>query len=218
MTARQIAKSKISDANADEIFHSITNGLEHTANLAVNSLAQNDAQAIGRHGMKLHNFCSMTVQNDAAQQFRRKFGVPRPIQCHFVFFLNFVTWMREALCEISIICEKKETFALCVQTPNVEQPREFCRQQIKNSIAHMRISPARNESGGLVQHDGKRWRDVNMFAVHLNVVALAGLRAEVSAGLTVDSDAARRNQFITMPARSDTGRGEETIKAHKRAY
>jgi hypothetical protein len=115
------------------------------------------------------------------------------------------------MCKVSIICQKKQTFSLCIQAPNVEQPREFCRQQIKNSIAHVWISAGRNESGGLVQHDGERRRDMNKFAIHLNMVALAGLRAEVSAGFTVDSDPARLDQFIAMPTRSDTGGGEETI-------
>jgi hypothetical protein len=103
---------------------------------------------------------------------------------------------------------------LCVQTPNVEQPGKFCRQQIKNSIARTGICSGRNESCGLVQHDGERWCDLNKFAIHLDVVALAGLRAEVSAGFTVDSDPASRDQLITMPPRSDTRSGEETIKAH----
>jgi hypothetical protein len=52
---------------------------------------------------------------------------------------------------------------------------------------------------------------VNKFAIHLDVVALAGLGAEVSAGFTVDSDPARRDQFIAMPTRSDTRSGEEAI-------
>ena len=211
MTARQIAKPKISDANANKIFHSITNCFEHTANLAIDPLSQDNAQADGRHGVESRNPRSLTVEKNSAQQFRRECGVPRPIQPNFVFLLNFVTWMRQALCEISIICEKKQTFGLCVQPSNVEQPREFCRQQIKNSIAHVRISPGRNESGGLVKHDGECRRDANKFAIHFDMVTLAGLRAEISAGFTVDSDAARCDQFIAMPTRSDTRSGEETV-------
>jgi len=37
------------------------------------------------------------------------------------------------------------------------------------------------------------------------------LRAEVSAGFTVDRDPARLDQFIAMPTRSDTRSGEEAI-------
>ncbi len=211
MTARQIAKPKISDANANKLFDAITNGFKHTANLAIDSLSQDNAQANGRHGMESRNLCSLTIEKNSTQQFRREFGSPRAIQCHFVFLFNFVTWMRQALCEISVICEKKQTFGLCVKAPNVEQPRELCRQQIKNSIAHVRISPGRNESGGLVQHDGERRCDLNNLAIHLDVVAPVGLRAEVGAGFAVDSDLARCDQFIAMPTRSDTSSGEEAI-------
>src|SRR4029077_6218548 len=157
MSAWQVAEPKISDANANEIFDAITDGFKHTANLAIDSLSKDNAQAHGRHGVEPRNLCSLTIEKNSAQQFRRKLGVPRAIQCHFVFLLNFVTWMRQALCQISIICEKKQTFGLCIQPPNVEQPREVCRQQIKNSIAHVWIFPGRNESGGLVQHD-REWR------------------------------------------------------------
>jgi len=38
-----------------------------------------------------------------------------------------------------------------------------------------------------VQHDRERRDDVNKFAIHLDVVAPAGLRAEVRAGFTIDS-------------------------------
>jgi hypothetical protein len=48
MTSRQIAKPKVSDANANETFHSIANSFEHTANLAIDSLSQDNAQADGR--------------------------------------------------------------------------------------------------------------------------------------------------------------------------
>jgi hypothetical protein len=43
MTTRQIAKPEVSDANANEIFHSIANSLEHTPNLAINPLSQDNA-------------------------------------------------------------------------------------------------------------------------------------------------------------------------------
>src|SRR5689334_18833185 len=90
MTARQVAKPKISDANANEIFDAITNGFKHTANLAIDSLSQNNAQADGRHRVESRDLCSLTIEKNSAQQFRRKFGVPRAVQCHFIFLFNFV--------------------------------------------------------------------------------------------------------------------------------
>ena len=67
-----------------------------------------------------------------------------------------------------------------------------------------------------MQHDGKRRRNVNEFAIDLDVVATAGLGAEISAGFTVYRDLAGCDQFIAMPARSDTRGRQEAIKAHDR--
>src|SRR4051812_28714377 len=122
--------------------------------------------------------------------------------------------MRQALCEISVVGEKKQAFGLCVEASNIEQLRKFRRQQIKNSIARVRIFPGRNESGGLVQDDGEWRRDVNKFAIYLDVVARAGLHAKIGARFTIDCHPARSDQFVTMPARANTRSGEEAIKAH----
>lgn len=193
------------------MFYVISDGSKHPANLPLDSLPQHNAQTRWRHGVKSRNSCSLTVEKDSAQQFRRERGVPRPIQCYLVFLFDFVTWMGEALGKLAVICEEKQAFGLCVQTPDAEQPREFCWQQIENSVADVRIAPSGDESGGLMEHDGERRRDPNKFAIHFDVVAPAGLRAEVSAGFTVNSDPARRDQSIAAPARSHAGRGEKTI-------
>ena len=119
--------------------------------------------------------------------------------------------MSEALGKLAVICEQEQAFGLCVQTPDAEQPREFCWQQIENSVADVRISASGDESSGLMEHNGERRGDPNKFAIHFDVVAPVGLCAEVNADFTVDNDPARRDQFIAVPARPETGRGEKTI-------
>ena len=119
----------------------------------------------------------------------------------------------EALSEIAIICEKKQTFGLCVQTPDVEQPRKFCRKQIENCIADMQIFPGRNESGWLMQHDGERRGNVHKFAIYLDVVAPPGCALKsvqvlpliVTRPAAINSSQCRRDP---IPA------AEETIEAH----
>ena len=65
-----------------------------------------------------------------------------------------------------------------------------------------------------MQHD-RDWRGcTDEFAVDLDVIAWVRLRTKIRADAAVDGDATRRDQLIAMPARSDTGRGEKTIKAH----
>jgi len=67
VTARQVAKPKISDANANETFDAITNGFEHAANLAINALPQDHAQSRRRDGMQSRNLCLLTVEKNSAQ-------------------------------------------------------------------------------------------------------------------------------------------------------
>jgi hypothetical protein len=88
---------------------------------------------------------------------------------------------------------------LCVQTANVEQTREVCGQQIKNSIARAGIFPGGNESRGFVQHDREPRRKANKFAIYFNVVARGGLCAEVCADPAIDGDLACRYQLVTVP-------------------
>src|SRR5436190_2701488 len=103
MTARQAAKPEIGYPNANKIFDPTTDGFEHAPNLTVNSLAQHNAQANRRNGVKSRNRGSLTVEKNSAQQFRRERGVPRPIQCHLVFLFDFVTWVGEMLGKVAVI-------------------------------------------------------------------------------------------------------------------
>jgi hypothetical protein len=104
---------------------------------------------------------------------------------------------------------------LRVQTPDVEEPGKFLWKEIKHGVARVLIFSGRNKSRGFMQHDGKRWSDANKFAIDFNMIIEAGLCAEVCANSAVDGDATRRNQLITMSARSDACGREETIEAHR---
>jgi hypothetical protein len=42
LSAREIAKPKISNSNAEKVLHTVFDGLEHAPNLTIYSLAQND--------------------------------------------------------------------------------------------------------------------------------------------------------------------------------
>jgi hypothetical protein len=68
-----------------------------------------------------------------------------------------------------------------------------------------------------VQNNMQRPLGAHEFAIHFHVVALRRLRAEIRAALSVDGDSTFRDQLIAMPARTNAGRCEETIQAHRRA-
>src|SRR5215471_1565398 len=97
MPPRQITQPKITDSNAEKMFDVISDGSKHPANLTLDSLQQYNAQKRRRHRVQSRNSGSLTFEKNSAQQFGRERSVPRPIQCHFVLLLDFVTWMGEAL-------------------------------------------------------------------------------------------------------------------------
>jgi hypothetical protein len=89
---------------------------------------------------------------------------------------------------------------LRVQTADREEVGKFSWQEIKDGVARVQILSSRNESSGLMQHDRKRWSDVNEFTINLYMIARPRLRAEVCANSAIDCDAARSDQLIAMPA------------------
>jgi hypothetical protein len=154
LPARQIGKPKISDSNTDKMFDAVPNSFKHAANLPVYSLTQHNAQTRGRNGVQSHNFGSPAIQKNSANQFRRERRVPRPIQRYLVFFIDFMTRVSKPLCQLTIVCEKKQTFSLRVQTPDVEEFGKFLGKQIKHGVACVPILSSGHKSCGLVQHDG----------------------------------------------------------------
>ena len=66
-----------------------------------------------------------------------------------------------------------------------------------------------------MQHDGEQWGHANKVAIQLDMVARAGLRVEIGADFAVNGNATCCDQFIALPARSDTRSGEVAIQAHR---
>jgi hypothetical protein len=164
--------------------------------------------------MNTRDFGSLAIEKNSLPQFRRERLVPRPIQRHLVFLIDFIARVSKPLREFAVICEKKQTLSLRVQTPYVEEPGKFPWKQIKHSVSRLLIFSGRNKSRWFIQHDRKRRSDANKFAIDLDVVMCAGLCAEVCADFTVDGDATRCDQLITMSPRSDASGCEKTVEAH----
>jgi hypothetical protein len=122
--------------------------------------------------------------------------------------------MGQPLREFAIVCEKDQAFGLRVETTDAEEPGKFSWQKIENGVASMHIFSGRNEPRRFVQHDRKRWINMNKFAVDFYVIAHARLCTEVRAKAAVDRDASGRDQLIAMPAGTDSSRGKEAIETH----
>jgi hypothetical protein len=212
MPVRQLAEPKISDSKTDKMFDAVPNGFKHPVNLPIDSLSQHNAQTCRRDGVKSRNFCPLAIEKNSAQQFRRERWIPRPIHRHLIFLLDLVTWVGKPLRQVAIICEKKQTFSLRVQAPNIEETRKLLRKQIKDSIASVLIFSGRNEAGGFMQYDGECPSGEDKFAIDFDVIARARLCAEVCADFTVDGDATRRNELVAMATRTDPSGSKEAIE------
>ena len=89
--------------------------------------------------MQTRNLRALAVKKNSAQQFWRERRIPRPVQSHFIFLVDLVARMSEALRELAVICENEQTFTLGIEPANVEEPGKFRRQQIENCVARVRI-------------------------------------------------------------------------------
>jgi len=216
VAAWQIVEAQISDSNAYEPFHFITNLLKHAANLTIYALAQSDPQTCWGDGMQTRDLGALTVERNPAQQFGSKRRIPLPVERYFIFLVDLVTGMSEAMSELAVVCENEQTFTLLIEPAHAEEPREFPRQQIENCVARVRVAFRGNETGRFVQND-REWKiDTNKLAVHFHVIALARLEAEVGARLSVDGDAPGLDQLIALAARADAGGSEETVETQSR--
>lgn len=211
MSSRQVTQTQMTDANPYELFHLVPQLVKHASDLPVDSLAQDNAY-VG-HPDRLHFLHSgaLSVEHHPGHQFRRERRIPRSIECHFVFFFDFVARVRQALRQIAVVREDEKSFCLRVEPANIEQARELRRQEIENRVARIGIGARGNEAGRFVQDDVELALAVHQLAPDFDVIALGRLRAEVCANTTVDRDAPVGNQLVAMPPRTDTGCGEEAV-------
>jgi len=216
MAEWQIAETQTANPRAHQFLHLKAKCVKRSTDLPVNSLAQNHPQPSRLDRLHVFHPRSLAVEHNPTDQFRRERGIPRSIERHFIFLFDFVTGMRETLGQVAVVCQDEKARGLSVEPANVEKTRQMRRQEIEDGVARVGIAAGRNESRGLVQNDVEPAFAVDQLAVHFYVVALRRLRAEIGADLAVDPDPARGNQFIAIPARAETGRGEEAVEAHRK--
>ena len=190
----------MTDAGADEPFHFVADLVEHPANLAIQSLLQNDAQTSGSKLLHSREPGAPALEENAGTQFFGQLRVPRFVEGDFVFLFHFVARMGEMLRKITVTGQKEEPFGLSVEPADIEEPGKLRRQQVVDCVSCVRIAPRGNKAGRLMQHNGQRLRSPNEPVTDLDVIALFDLGREISARLPVDRDPAFRDQLIAVPA------------------
>jgi len=119
--------------------------------------------------------------------------------------------MSEALCEVAIVRQQEQSFALRIEPADIEKTGKLWRQQIENRVARVRIAPGRHKTSRFVQRDRHRTLEMNELATDFHMVALFRLRAEICANATVDRHAPGRDQLVTFSPRTNAGCSKEPI-------
>lgn len=216
MTLGQIPEPQFSNSRPDKFFHFITKCLEHPPNLSIDPLTQNNPQACRCQRPDSRHLGSLAIEKNSPKQFGCQRRIPRSVQRHLVFLIHFVTRMAQVLGQFAIARKNKQSFRGCVEPSDIEKPRKFCGKKIENYVARVRIAAGRNETGRFMQDDGERGCDMEHATIHLYVVTLPRLGAEIRAALTIYRDVPACDKFVAMTARTDTGRREETIQAQSK--
>ena len=97
MPARQIAKPKISDSNAEKPFDAVSDSLEHAPNLPVYSLPQDNAKTRRRERAKLRNFRALAIKKNPVFQLWSEREIPRSIQPDLIFLVDLETGVGKPL-------------------------------------------------------------------------------------------------------------------------
>jgi hypothetical protein len=201
------------EPDAGEAFYFVANFVKHAPNLPVQSLLEHNAQASWAELLDADEFCPFTVEENPGAQFFGEFRLPEFVENDFVFLFDLRPWVGQVLREIAVAGQEQESFGLRVEPADVEEAGKFFGEQIVNCVGRVRIAPSADEAGRFVQHDRERFRRPNESAIDFDVIVRRDLRAEIGARLPVYGHAALRDELVAMPARAESGGGEETVEA-----
>ena len=125
MAARQIAQPQISNSHPHQPLHFVSDRIQHSANLPIKSLSQDNAQSRLSNWMKPRDLGALTIQKNPAQKLLRVRAVPLSIQGDFVFLLELESWMSQSLREIAVVRQQEQSLALRVEPADIEKARKF---------------------------------------------------------------------------------------------
>lgn len=157
---------------------------------------------------------AFAIEKNPAVHFLGQGWIPEFVERDFVFLFDFEAGMGQLLGEVAIAGEKEQSFALCIETPDVEEPGKLWRQQIVNRVGGVRIAPGRNKTRRFMQDNRQDRFRPNESMIHLHVVIASDLGAKIGRRLPVHGHAPGRDQLIAMSSRAEPGRGEETVETH----
>ena len=127
MPPRHFAEMQVTDPSANEPFHFIADLVKHPANLAIQTLLQDNAHPGRSDRLQAREPGAFAIEKNTVEQFLSAFRIPASIERDLVFFLHFVARMGELLGEIAIARQEKQALGLGIEPADIEEAAEFCR-------------------------------------------------------------------------------------------
>jgi len=121
---------EVADADALQIFYSITDVVEHIADLAFVSLGQNDADPSFAERSDAFGDCQPVLESNPTKHALNMIVVKSLVQSDVVLLLDFVFRMGEVFGDISGIAQQNEAVAVQIETSNMGQMMKGRRQKL----------------------------------------------------------------------------------------
>ncbi len=213
-SGRQAVVGEASDARAAEAFHLVAHRVKHEANLALQALAEGDLNDLGSENPQVLEFGAATFYMKSLEEFFLMDGVECLVERDFVFLLDRVAWVREALGEVAIIGHHEQSLALLVEASDMEESRVFRWHQVINRAAATLVGAGHNKPSRLVEKEGNRRRGMNAATIDPHIVIFFDLCGEILNPRAIDHYSSRGDELIAGPPGAETGSGQKTVQPH----
>jgi hypothetical protein len=118
---------------------------------------------------------------------------------HFVGLFDTVTWVRQAKCEVAIVCQKKESLTVFVETTDGVDPLRNMINQVNRKGASRWVMIGAEVSLGLVYKPIDDFFLGDRLAINGNNLSRSDLGGEAFDTDPIQGDAACFDHFVALP-------------------
>jgi len=207
----ELAELDHADAHAAEIGDLVAHFVQHQADLALESLAENDAQAQALELLDFLHLRPATLDMETAQQFLAMLGIERLIDADLVLLVDLVPWMGQREGKIAVIRDDEHSFAVLVEAPDMKDARPAGGQKFVDGLAVVLIIRGDDITARLVENSvngGLRADDAISDLDHILGVHLSG---QILHEMPIDPHAAAADELLHISAGAQSSGGKITI-------
>jgi hypothetical protein len=217
-TGQQVLVRQEGDANALQLYHSLTDAFKHAPHLVVTPFDKGDFKPgffILAKGADLARLRPTAINGDACLELGDAVRVRAALQLHLVSARDGRRARHQEIRQIAIVGQDHQAGGVKVQPSHRIDALLDALHQGNNGRTALRIFDRGNISNGLVDQQIEVFGGLSQQAtVHANVILLqVGFRPELGHGLSVNGDAAFQNDLFGLSARGNPRVSDDFLKA-----